>query len=727
MSDAEAPTSTGTEQKCHGCGTPLEIGATECPTCKRPVDDITTGPINPVGAEDPVPSAVTEAPGSPALGETTGEVPKPPDLSLGDTLMGQWQLESKLGEGAMGKVYLATELKLGRKVAVKALSPANLNDETVKRFEREAQTMAKLDHPNVVTLYAVGRHNDIPFLVMRYLEGGSLWDLLDAHNGRLTPEQLFPLLKQLCSALGYIHGKGLTHRDLKPSNIYVSAAGKVTVLDLGLGRGHATSLSRAGVIFGTPEFMAPEQIVGEKPLDGRADLYTLGVVLYRMMANETAFPDPDVQSQLRAHLSRPRPDLTKVWGGASPALAHMLQKAMAIKPEERFQTADELLTAFERAMSGRDVAQPLASPPSIAPVTVADASPPSQVTLPVSLARQPEEEDSTAVGVIDPATLLALKAASERGDPERAALEEAEEISASEIVLEKSGIIRKIPAELLAPGPQASMVDAPPVADPPTLSPVGIAAPASPSTASLLAQMSEVTKHDLDEDDRTAVGFLDDPGSVLQPEPPTLGEAPPKTTRERPPRAAEYATLDGDDEPKTEIASPVRPVLHDGVAPLSKPAEVTGPLIVRPPSASGTPAGAKPVSSSAAIVKASGSGTPAGAKPISSSAAIIKHPGGSGTPASARAITANAAIIKPSGGSGTPASARAVGTGSGPRPRRSIGNSRRDGGTPRPSPPPPPAEDALSGDTPPWLHPYVLVVGGLLLLAMGFLIGVLLR
>jgi serine/threonine protein kinase len=716
---SEAGTATSTEQKCAGCGAQLDVGATECPVCKRPVDDITTGPINPVGAEDPVPSVVTEAPVLP-VHETTGELKKPADLSLGETLMGQWQLESKLGGGGLGTVYLATELKLGRKVAVKALSPLHLNDETVKRFEREAQTMAKLDHPNVVTLYAVGRHNEIPFLVMRYLEGGSLWDLLDAHNGRLTPEQLLPLVKQLCSALGYIHGKGLTHRDLKPSNIYVSASGKVTVLDLGLARGHPTSLSRAGVTFGTPEFMAPEQIVGEKYLDGRADLYALGVVLYRMMANETAFPEPDVQAQLRAHLTRARPDLSKVWSGASAAMSQMLQKAMAIKPEERFQTADELLHAFEHAMSARADAIATVPPPAIAPVTLSDTpATPAAVTSPVSVAAAVAEEDRTAVGVIDPATLHALQAAR----PAQTDVDDVEEISQSDIVLEKSGIL-KMPLAPAAPVPSSSLADSgPPVPDdapPTTQSPVGVAAPAAALGATNVPQVPSVTQTDLGEDDRTAVGFLppmgEGPGSVLNAEPPTLslGDNAPATTRARPPRAAEFSTLDDEDELKTEIAAPIRPLLHDGVAPLSKPPETSGPLIIRPPSASGTPASAKPITANAAIIKPpSASGTPAGARPIGASAAIIKPQTSTGTPASAGRV------------GGTPASAGRVGGPSAPRPRKSSSGGR-SGGTPRPSPPPPP-DESLSGDSAPWLHPYVLVVGGLLLLAMGFLIGVLLR
>lgn len=276
------------------------------------------------------------------------------DLEVGEVLQGAWRLDSKLGQGGMGSVYLATELKLNRKVAVKALHTSNLDEETMKRFEREAQVMGKLDHPNLVTLYGVGRHRNIPFLVMRYLEGGSLWDVLDANHQKLSPEQMLPIVKQLCSALGYLHQKSIIHRDLKPSNIFVGPTGKVTLLDLGLARGHESSLTRTGIIWGTPDFMAPEQIVGERQLDGRSDLYALAVVVYRMLANQPPFADEEEQTLMRSHLTKPRPDISKVMPSLSPSLGAMLQKAMAIKPEDRYQTAEELSAAFEQVVTTKE-------------------------------------------------------------------------------------------------------------------------------------------------------------------------------------------------------------------------------------------------------------------------------------------------------------------------------------------------------------------------------------
>ncbi len=297
--------------------------------------------------------------------------PAPTDLETGEVLNGAWRLEEKIGEGGMGRVFRATDLKLSRKAAIKALSVNNLDDETVKRFEREAQVMGKLDHPGVVTLYGAGRTRGVPWLAMKHLEGRSLWGVLDEQGGLMPPAVLLPIARQLLTALGYIHGRGLLHRDLKPSNIHVATqANKATLLDLGLARGHKSALTRTGVIWGTPDYMAPEQIVGERQLDGRADLYALSVVLYRMLSGVSPFQEEDEQDLMRAHLMNPRPDISREVPGLSPLLGVALQKGLAIRPEDRFQTAEEMLTALERAMTA-----PVREPPTAATRPSAPAQP----------------------------------------------------------------------------------------------------------------------------------------------------------------------------------------------------------------------------------------------------------------------------------------------------------------------------------------------------------------
>ncbi|MBK7857049.1 MAG: serine/threonine protein kinase [Archangiaceae bacterium] len=276
---------------------------------------------------------------------------KPQDLTVGDVLNHTYRLDQQIGEGGMGRVFQATDLKLERKVAVKALHAANADVETIRRFDRETQVMGQLDHPGVVTLFAFGRTRGVPWLAMRLLEGRDLWELLAEAGGRMTPAQLLPIVRQTLTALGYLHGRGLLHRDLKPSNIHIGKTGRVTLCDFGLARGHKSSLTRTGVIWGTPEYMAPEQILGERELDGRTDLYSLAVVMFRVLAGQPLFPDATDQDVLRAHLSRPRPDVARVVPTLSPMIGAAMQKGLAIHPEDRFQSAEEMLAAFEMVLS----------------------------------------------------------------------------------------------------------------------------------------------------------------------------------------------------------------------------------------------------------------------------------------------------------------------------------------------------------------------------------------
>jgi serine/threonine protein kinase len=227
--------------------------------------------------------------------------------------------------------------------------------------------MGQLNHPSVVTLFSFGRTRGVPWLAMRLLEGSDLWETLAKAGGRMTPAQLLPIVRQILGALAYLHGRDLLHRDLKPSNIHVGKTGKVTLCDFGLARGHKSSLTRTGVIWGTPEYMAPEQILGERDLDGRADLYALGVVMYRMLAGQPVFAEENEQDLLRAHLSRPRPDVARLVPTLSPMIGAAMQKALAIHPEDRFQSADEMLQALELVLALPPVPPRAVAGPPIAP------------------------------------------------------------------------------------------------------------------------------------------------------------------------------------------------------------------------------------------------------------------------------------------------------------------------------------------------------------------------
>jgi eukaryotic-like serine/threonine-protein kinase len=275
----------------------------------------------------------------------------PTEFAAGEVLNGNWRLDAIIGKGGMGAVWEATDLKFKRKVAVKTLHPNLIKDEAVRRFEREAQMMARLDHPNVVPLYAFGRERGLPFIVMRFLEGANLRAVVKVNGGLLDWRQFRPLLKQLCDALGYIHSKGVVHRDLKLSNMFIAPDGWLTLLDMGLARGHRSTITHSGLVWGTIDFLSPEQVLAQKVIDGRADLYALGAVTYLVLSGSYAFPEDDDHALMKAHLQAPRPNIAEI-AAVPAALGPVLQRAMAIKKEERYQTAAELFDAVDAAFGG---------------------------------------------------------------------------------------------------------------------------------------------------------------------------------------------------------------------------------------------------------------------------------------------------------------------------------------------------------------------------------------
>ncbi len=690
----------------------------------------------------------------------------------------------------MGNVFLATELKLGRKVAVKALHVDNLQDETVKRFEREAQVMGKLDHPNIVTLYAVGRHHDVPFLVMRYLEGGSLWDLLDANGGRLTPDQLLPLVKQLCSALGYIHGKNLIHRDLKPSNIFISPQGKVTLLDLGLARGHTTALTRTGIIWGTPDFMAPEQIVGEKQLDGRADLYALTVVLYRMIANQPPFPDADEQDLMRAHLTRPRPDIAKAWLQATPALSLMLQKGMAIKPEDRFQTAEELAQAFDRVVNSREPAtraNPQPPPPSAPPprtitgvnpaATAASApSAPARTSTGLTPAAAPTApKPTTGLGAAHVPTAAAKPAAP---PPAPAAPKPVTGVATAHVpkptAAAKGKVIDELdddatelgelPPELMAAiaAADAKEADGGHSTAVTPVDPAPAVARAEAKKAAEPTAPAAVPRKSVSQPPKPAAGPVPEkPGSTRSSGASTLFDRPPPA--KAPAAHDDEAALTrpagyvGNPKARDDESALTHPSGHKANAPVSdedtrppgfnlKPAPPvndepdTGPSPVEPPPplASGPSGpmmvrtgGIEPDDDDADMKTVVGNVNDA-VEPAGLSTSVVPAPAPLEPELEAELDHDLEPEKEPEPTKAMPPPKVSAPAAAGTRPSRTNmpkrssssvqATGRKENTNARGKQTEPPAEES-----PPWMHPYVLVTGGLLLLALGFLIGVLLR
>ncbi|HEX4622507.1 MAG TPA: serine/threonine-protein kinase, partial [Myxococcaceae bacterium] len=271
---------------CARCGQPLEPGITTCPKCGAPVS-----------AEPPPPRKAT--------GDTLVSV----DVHM--MLEGKWRIGKQIGEGGMGTVYLATDVALDRPVAVKILAKQLSSDqELLTRFEREARMMAKLEHPNIVPVYAVGRHDERPFIVMKMLEGQTLSQLL-REKGALSVDETLAMVRQVAAGLQFIHQKGFVHRDIKASNIFIGPGGHATILDFGILRSREgqDNLTRTGMVMGTPQYMSPEQALGVRGVDHRSDLYALAVLAYECLTGTLPFDGDNELSiiQMQAHM--PPPDL----------------------------------------------------------------------------------------------------------------------------------------------------------------------------------------------------------------------------------------------------------------------------------------------------------------------------------------------------------------------------------------------------------------------------------
>ena len=262
-------------------------------------------------------------------------------------LADHYRLEREIGRGGMATVYLATDLKHGRRVAVKVLAPELSAMLGVERFGQEIAFAAALQHPHILTVLDSGAGNGLTYYVMPFVEGESLRARLD-REGQLAVDQALELASEVARALDYAHRKGIVHRDIKPGNILL-ADGQAMITDFGLARAiraaGGTRLTQSGMTLGTPPYMSPEQLVGERELDGRSDIYSLGCVLYEMLAGQPPFSGPP-QSLAHQHLNvEPRlvSDLRPI---VPPELTRVLKRALAKAPADRFEHAGELADAL---------------------------------------------------------------------------------------------------------------------------------------------------------------------------------------------------------------------------------------------------------------------------------------------------------------------------------------------------------------------------------------------
>ncbi|MFO0760924.1 MAG: serine/threonine-protein kinase [Byssovorax sp.] len=285
----------------------------------------------------------------------------PPDPNIGrDLLDGQFQILQKIGSGGMGSVYKAAQPAMNRMVAVKILHPKLTNrKDLVSRFRREARAMSHLTHPNTVKVYLYGDLDDGSlYIVMEYLEGKNLNQVV-RKEGPLPVERAVPVLIQVCGALHEAHLQGIIHRDLKPENIFLSTNGGLKdypkVLDFGLAkvterelRPGSIMLTQEGMVFGTPEFMSPEQAQG-KPLDARSDLYSLAIILYEVLTGKLPFDAKTPMEYIQMHVTKPPILLDDRVPGKRfpPGLAQVIDKALQKRPEDRYASAAEFAQALK--------------------------------------------------------------------------------------------------------------------------------------------------------------------------------------------------------------------------------------------------------------------------------------------------------------------------------------------------------------------------------------------
>lgn len=303
-----------------------------------------------------------------------------------------FDIDGEIGQGAMASVYLATQRSLQRKVALKVMAASLAADPTFcERFLREGRTLARLAHPHIATIHDIGNVGELYYMAMEYLPSGTLKERIAAG---LTPEQGLIYVRQMAQALGYAHAQGLVHRDVKPANILFRADGNAVLSDFGIAKSldDHTQFTQAGFAVGTPSYMSPEQARGLE-IDGRADLYALGVVLYEILVGKLPYSGTDALSTALAHLTEPLPELPIEHGRYQEILRGLLAK----DPNERFADAAALLAALDRLPEEdcqSTVIRPLVVPqaaPELAGLTPVSIEIPQAAAQPEPARREPQQ------------------------------------------------------------------------------------------------------------------------------------------------------------------------------------------------------------------------------------------------------------------------------------------------------------------------------------------------
>jgi len=323
--------------ECYRCHTPIPDGSRFCLSCGADVSD-------------PSGTGTTTAAMDAAAAEQLLRLVK-------QEVGSEFEVERELGRGGMAIVYLATEVHLGRRVAIKVLPPdfTFASAGAIERFKREARTAATLDHPSIIPVYRVSPGGRLFWYAMKFLEGQSLADVLKEKRALSLAESI-AILEQVASALDYAHARHVVHRDIKPANIMLDAQDRVIVTDFGIAKELAAgSFTASGSVIGTPYYMSPEQCAGSKTLTGAADQYAVGVMAYQMLSGQVPFEGDSAIEILTKHCTQPPPPLEVLRPGLPEQVYQAIDKALAKKPQERFPS----VRAFVEGLKQR------ATPPTL--------------------------------------------------------------------------------------------------------------------------------------------------------------------------------------------------------------------------------------------------------------------------------------------------------------------------------------------------------------------------